>query len=284
MSTEPDETGRDGANLPTVDDDVTSTGAAADSAEIDERLKALPRILRYAMLVSDSGAYIWQRLVAEIDELCPGLPLNAAWAGSRDAGLGVALGIELDHRAVKQDQLELRSLADCVRLLSLPVPRDSADLHDHRRVAKTLLQALGNLERGTDAALLADLEVLLRVGSSAGQYRPAAEDDGADGRGRRYPAGSPDGRAPHRCRRGCGLAADRGQGKKGQLAPDKAKADQASKAPVVLMPTGALLAGAVEQSLADVLPDGLRPVEADGISPLDSTVRLQRRQETRSRC
>ena len=74
MSTEPDETGRDDANLPTVDDDVTSTGAAADSAEIDERLKALPRILRYAMLVSDSGAYIWQRLVAEIDELCPGLP------------------------------------------------------------------------------------------------------------------------------------------------------------------------------------------------------------------
>ena len=72
--------------------------------------------------------------------------------------MGVALGIELDHRAVKQDQLELRSLADCVRLLSLPVPRDSADLHDHRRVAKTLLQALGNLERGTDAALLADLE------------------------------------------------------------------------------------------------------------------------------
>jgi ATP-dependent Lon protease len=158
MSTGPNETDRDDPNLPVVDDDVTSTGAAADSAETDERLQALPRILRYAMLVSDSGAYVWQRLVAEIDELCPHLPLNAAWAKSRDAGLGVALGIELDHRAVKQDQPDLRSLADCVRLLSLPVPRDSAYLDDHRRVAKALLQALGNLRRGTDAALLADLE------------------------------------------------------------------------------------------------------------------------------
>ena len=42
MSTEPDETGRDDANLPTVDDDVTSTGAAADSAEIDELCPGLP--------------------------------------------------------------------------------------------------------------------------------------------------------------------------------------------------------------------------------------------------
>jgi ATP-dependent Lon protease len=158
MTAESDENDRDDPNLPVVDDDVTSTGAAADSAETDERLKALPRILRYAMLVGDSGAYVWQRLVAEIDELCPGLPLNAAWAKSRDAGLGVALGIELDHRAVKQDQPDLRSIADCVRLLSLPVPRDGADLDDHRRVAKTLLQALGNLRRGIDAALLADLE------------------------------------------------------------------------------------------------------------------------------
>jgi hypothetical protein len=158
MSTETDGTDGDNPNLPAVDEDVTSTGAAADSAETDERLKALPRILRYAMLVSDGGAYVWQRLVAEIDQLCPSLPLNAAWARSRDAGLGVALGIELDHRAVKQDQPELRSLADCVRLLSLPVPRDSADLDDHRRVAKTLLQALGSVERDTDATLLANLE------------------------------------------------------------------------------------------------------------------------------
>jgi hypothetical protein len=158
MSIGSDETDLDDPNLPAVDEDITSTGAAADSAEIGERLKPLPRILRYAMLVSDGGAYVWQRLVAEIDELCPRLPLNVAWAKSRDAGLGVALGIELDHRAVTQDQPELRSLADCVRLLSLPVPRDSADLDDHRRVAKTLLQALGNLERDTDAALLANLE------------------------------------------------------------------------------------------------------------------------------
>lgn len=158
MSTGSDENERDDPNLPAIDDDITSTGAAADSAETDERLKALPRILRYAMMASGRGAYVWQRLVAEIEEFCPNLPLNAAWANSRDAGVGVALGVELDHRAVTQDQPDLRSLADCVRLLSLPVPRDSTELDDHRRVAKTLLQALGNLASGTDGTLLADLE------------------------------------------------------------------------------------------------------------------------------
>jgi hypothetical protein len=206
MTAESDENDRDDPNLPVVDDDVTSTGSAADSAETDERLKALPRILRYAMLVGDSGAYVWQRLVAEIDELCPGLPLNAAWAKSRDAGLGVALGIELDHRAVKQDQPDLRSIADCVRLLSLPVPRDGADLDDHRRVAKTLLQALGNLRRGIDAALLADLEAFC-FGWAA---LPASTDRMPQIIASTAAAGAirtPDGRAPHRCRRSRGLAA-----------------------------------------------------------------------------
>src|ERR1700730_2211170 len=69
----------DDLDLPAAERDAISTGAAADSADWDERLKGLPRLLRYAMLVSDNASHIEQRLMAEIDELCPNLALNAAW-------------------------------------------------------------------------------------------------------------------------------------------------------------------------------------------------------------
>jgi ATP-dependent Lon protease len=36
----------DGLDLPSGEGDVASTGAAADSSDLDERLKALPRLLR----------------------------------------------------------------------------------------------------------------------------------------------------------------------------------------------------------------------------------------------
>jgi ATP-dependent Lon protease len=155
MSTDPDDTDFDDPALPAVAD-IISTGAAADSAESDERLKVLPRILRYAVLAGEERGLIMQRLVAEIDELCPRLPLNAEWARQRD--VGVALAHELDHRAVVEDTPNLRSLADCVRLLSLPTPRDNTYIEDHRRVAKALLQALDRPPAGADTALLADLE------------------------------------------------------------------------------------------------------------------------------
>ena len=58
-------------DLPATERDAVSTGAAADSADWDERLKGLPRLLRYAMLVSDNASHIEQRLIAELDELCP---------------------------------------------------------------------------------------------------------------------------------------------------------------------------------------------------------------------
>ncbi len=68
----------DDFKLPAIDDDVVSTGAAANSSGWDERLKGLPRLLRYALLVGDNARHVQPRLVAEIDELCPNLPLNAA--------------------------------------------------------------------------------------------------------------------------------------------------------------------------------------------------------------
>jgi hypothetical protein len=76
----------DNADLPVVERDAVSTGAAADSADWDERLKGLSRLLRFAMLISDNASYVEQRLIAEINELCPNLPLNAAWAAAPRRG------------------------------------------------------------------------------------------------------------------------------------------------------------------------------------------------------
>jgi ATP-dependent Lon protease len=166
MSTDSTTDGIDDLPL-TIDEDAVSTGAAADSSDLDDRLKALPRLLRYAMLANDTDAHIAQRLAAEIDELCPGLAFNAAWLASREGvfgsdlgtGPGLALAAELDRRAAGEDTPDLRSLADCVRLLSLPTPRDTTHFADHRRVAKSLLLAFHNVaRRNDDEELCSELE------------------------------------------------------------------------------------------------------------------------------
>jgi ATP-dependent Lon protease len=148
----------DDANLPAVERDAVSTGAAADSADSDGRLNRLPRLLRFAMLISGNARHIMQRLVAEIDELCPNLPLNAAWAAASDVGTGLALAAELDHRAVIQNEPNLRSLADCVRLLCLPLPRDTTHFEEYRRVGKALVQAFHVFSRHAEEQLRCDLE------------------------------------------------------------------------------------------------------------------------------
>jgi ATP-dependent Lon protease len=121
--------------------DAISTGAAVDSADWDERLKGLPRLLRYAMLLIASASHLEQRLIAEIDELCPQLSHNAAWAAALDTATGLKLAAELDRRAVTGNEPNLRSVADCVRLLCLPTPRDAAHFEEYRRVGKALVKA-----------------------------------------------------------------------------------------------------------------------------------------------
>jgi hypothetical protein len=49
--------------------DVASTGAAADSAWLDEKLKTLPRLLRYVILSDRETSFAAERLIAEITEL-----------------------------------------------------------------------------------------------------------------------------------------------------------------------------------------------------------------------
>jgi ATP-dependent Lon protease len=151
-------TNDDDSELPEVDDDIVTTGAAADSGDWDERLKGLPRLMRYAALVFNKADHVEHRLVAEIDELCPQLQLNAAWARGFDTNIGVALAYELDHRAVVGNEPDLRSLADCVRFLSLPTPHEAEYFEEHRRAGKALIQAFRHVPRDLDGDLLSSLE------------------------------------------------------------------------------------------------------------------------------
>jgi ATP-dependent Lon protease len=149
---------QDDLRLP-PEQDIASTGAAADSAEYDDGLKGLPRLLRYAILSQQDGKFAKQRLVAEIAELVPDHPLTLSWM-IQDAApsYGVALAIELDHLAVTQDKPDLRSLGDCVRLLSLSMSDVVAGRYDHVRVAKALMLAWRQLPNHADLKLAAKIE------------------------------------------------------------------------------------------------------------------------------
>jgi ATP-dependent Lon protease len=144
-----------------VEKDTIATGAAADSAESDEKLKQLPRLLRFAILSDRDNEIVYERLAADIAELAPGLTAATAWVGdSTNAELGMTLAVELDHLAVVKDKPDLRSLADCVRLLSLPIPVTDNHRDDHRRLTKALLQALRRLPARTDADLASKIEAI----------------------------------------------------------------------------------------------------------------------------
>ncbi|WP_271575583.1 AAA family ATPase [Bradyrhizobium sp. CCBAU 11361] len=155
MSARSDDT--DDLDLPPPEDAV-STGAAADSADPNERLKGLPRLLRYAMLLVGRASFIQERLVAEIDELCPQLPHTVAWAAGGPLATALVLADELDRRAAAQNEPALRSLADSVRLISLPTPRNDEFFEAYRRVAKALVQAFHASSRHVEEQLCCDLE------------------------------------------------------------------------------------------------------------------------------
>jgi hypothetical protein len=145
---------------PTPVNEVVSTGAAADSAG-DERFKGLPRLLRYAVMSLVLADHVEKRLIAEIGELCPQLPQGTAWLIAPNLDSALALAAELDHRAVTQDEPSLRSLADSVRLVSLPTPRDGLLFEEHRRVGKALVQAFEGCTSYLDRGLCCQLELLV---------------------------------------------------------------------------------------------------------------------------
>ena len=143
-----------------AEQDLASTGAAADSAEPDEAFKNLPRLLRYAMLSDKDDAFAHERLIAEIATLVPGLPLTLAWAQGAPTE-GIILANELDQLAVTKDQPDLRSISDCVRLLSLTMADLTTGAGDHLRVGKSLIHAYRQLSEDLDIDLAAQIETFV---------------------------------------------------------------------------------------------------------------------------
>ena len=149
------------ATIPVSEREAASTGAAADAAEADAGLKALPRILRIALLRGRTDSYVRERLIGEIAELCPDLPETAIWANARTTDAAINLAAELDRQAAADDRSDLRSLADCVRLISLPVPHSEVLIAEHRRVGKSLLMASKTLPEELDVDVAAEIEALV---------------------------------------------------------------------------------------------------------------------------
>lgn len=158
MTADPDDDAAD--FLRPSEDEVAETGAAAETAEWEEKLQALPRILRYAVMAKRNFAHVNERLIGEIAEVAPGLEETANWLATDDAAGGTALAAALDRLAVTADRSDLRGLADTVRLLSLPLPGSGIYEADHRRVAKALLQVTSELPPKIDEELAAEVETI----------------------------------------------------------------------------------------------------------------------------
>lgn len=143
-----------------IDPNAIVEGAAADSADSErDRLQGLPRLLRYAMLAKEDVDHtVRNRLIAEIDELCPNLSQNRAWATEQNPETSFALAAELDRLAVVHDLPPLRSLSDCVRLLTLTLPCDAARFPSYRRVARAMILAFRQIEASLDDDRCVELE------------------------------------------------------------------------------------------------------------------------------
>lgn len=151
-----DDVTKDDFDLPL--NEIVSTGAAIETAETDEALKKLPRLLRYAIMSNLGNGFAHERLVAEIVELVPDLPMAASWAINCGEDLGIELALTLDRLAVVNDQPDLRSLADCVRLLCLELPQHARYVLDHLRVSKALMHANWKLPKGVNVKLASEIE------------------------------------------------------------------------------------------------------------------------------
>lgn len=129
-------------------EDLDMEGAAATSAGDTDDLAALPRLVRYALLAERGTPSLRPRLLSEINVAAPGLcEIAASWIEA--ANDGRLLAEALDAAAVIQDAPALRSMADAVRLISLPGSAGYRD--DHRRVARALSLAAADL--GAETAM-----------------------------------------------------------------------------------------------------------------------------------
>lgn len=133
-----------------VDTTILAEGTAADTADDkNKRLEGLPRILRYVLLARRM-IDVTCRLVADINELRPGLMEVKAWALARNETTGLALAAELDRLEVMDDLSMLRSPADRVRLLSLTRPYHAGQFVSCRRVTRALVIAFDQVATDLD--------------------------------------------------------------------------------------------------------------------------------------
>jgi len=126
--------------LPDSAADRADQGAARDAIETDE-LAQLPRILRYAVRGTRSMTDARLRLFAEIMTAAPDLPGAATWIDDPDPKSTIHLAEALDRLAVRKDTPDYRSLADSLRLLTLPMPAAGRLPPGYVRTAKSLLRA-----------------------------------------------------------------------------------------------------------------------------------------------
>ena len=134
-------TAEDELNLPSFAESRAESGAVLDSLD-DKALQMLPRILRYAVQDDRRTEKVELRLYAEILEVAPDAEHAQTWIDDDQKGdAAIALAAALDRNAVILDKPECRSLADSLRLLTLPVPKAGKLPPGYSRVAKSVVAA-----------------------------------------------------------------------------------------------------------------------------------------------
>ncbi len=120
--------------------DEVMDGAALQSAHEDPDMDGVPKVIRYAILAATEQIGTARRLASEIIEVVPELSDQTnAWISNRTLQHSLDLAIALDTLSVEKDRTVLRSLADCIRIVSLPVPSSKYPCaHAYMRVGRVL--------------------------------------------------------------------------------------------------------------------------------------------------
>ncbi len=144
----------------TVDGERILLGTAADSGDLKDERLSLHRLFRYGLLCDEPSSLAQERLAAEINQVAPEVVLEP-WLTAKDYATGALLAEELDRLATQEDRAILRSLSDCVRLLSLPAPHIAYDAKAYWRVTAALFAARKKRWHVLSKPMLAEVESFL---------------------------------------------------------------------------------------------------------------------------
>lgn len=144
----------------TVDGERILLGTAADSGDVKDERLSLHRLFRYGLLCDEHSSLAEERLAAEINEVAPKVALQP-WLIAKDYTTGALLSEDLDRLATREDRAILRSLSDCVRLLSLPAPHIAYHAKAYCRVTAALFNARKKRWHALSHTMLAEVETFL---------------------------------------------------------------------------------------------------------------------------